>query len=227
VYYPFGEEATAFNQDTERMKFTGHERDLASLAGAGDDLDYMHARHCSPVTGRFLSVDPLYSSQSEHPQSWNKNAYVRDNPLNHRDPDGKCVEDACIGEFLAAGALVDCVVSSAATAYVVGKIHEIIVQWSESKEKDSSNRTEHGEDRAREASEGDTHRQVGDPNRVGQEGRELKDAETGNRVFVRGNKVVITDEEGKIITQFKNSKANTLKRILELFDAVVDMARIG
>jgi hypothetical protein len=33
VYYPFGEEATAFNQDTQRMKFTGHERDLASLAG--------------------------------------------------------------------------------------------------------------------------------------------------------------------------------------------------
>jgi len=39
VYYPFGEEATAFNQDSERMKFTGHERDLASPAGAGDDLD--------------------------------------------------------------------------------------------------------------------------------------------------------------------------------------------
>jgi hypothetical protein len=35
VYYPFGEEATAFNQDTERLKFTGHERDLASLVGAG------------------------------------------------------------------------------------------------------------------------------------------------------------------------------------------------
>ena len=47
VYYPFGEEATAFNQDAERMKFTGHERDLASLGGAGDDLDYMHARHAA------------------------------------------------------------------------------------------------------------------------------------------------------------------------------------
>ncbi|HEX3554177.1 MAG TPA: hypothetical protein VIA62_13205, partial [Thermoanaerobaculia bacterium] len=34
VYYPFGEEASAFNQDAERMKFTGHERDLASPAGA-------------------------------------------------------------------------------------------------------------------------------------------------------------------------------------------------
>jgi tetratricopeptide (TPR) repeat protein len=57
VYYPFGEEATAFNQDTIRTKFTGHERDLGNLGGVGDDLDYMHARHCSPVTGRFLSID--------------------------------------------------------------------------------------------------------------------------------------------------------------------------
>ena len=54
VYYPFGEEATAFNQDVIRVKLTGHERDLGNLAGAGDDLDYMHARHDSPLTGRFL-----------------------------------------------------------------------------------------------------------------------------------------------------------------------------
>jgi hypothetical protein len=43
AYYPFGEEATAFNQDGERMKFTGHERDLANPAGAGDD----ERRYCS------------------------------------------------------------------------------------------------------------------------------------------------------------------------------------
>ena len=35
VYYPFGEEATAYNQDTERMKFTGHERDLAAQRERG------------------------------------------------------------------------------------------------------------------------------------------------------------------------------------------------
>jgi RHS repeat-associated protein len=72
VYYPFGEEATAFNQDTERMKFTGHERDLASPAGAGDDLDYMHARHESPVTGRFLSVDIVKDEVSSEVYCWNK-----------------------------------------------------------------------------------------------------------------------------------------------------------
>ena len=90
VYYPFGEEATAFNQDTERMKFTGHERDLASLAGADDDLDYMHARHCRPVTGRFLSVDPaLESVEPQAPQTWNRYNYVASNPLKYVDPTGE------------------------------------------------------------------------------------------------------------------------------------------
>lgn len=91
VYYPFGEEATAFNQDAEQMKFTGHERDLASLAGAGDDLDYMHARFCSPMTGRFLSVDPKLRSRiaARSPQRWNRYSYGLNNPLKMVDPDGK------------------------------------------------------------------------------------------------------------------------------------------
>ncbi len=89
-YYPYGEEVSAFNQDTERLKFTGHERDLASTTGAGDDLDYMHARHCSPVTGRFLSVDPSGESRKlDKPQSWNRFAYARSNPVTRFDPDGR------------------------------------------------------------------------------------------------------------------------------------------
>ena len=88
VYYPFGEEATAFNQDSERMKFTGHERDLASPGGAGDDLDYMHARHCSPVTGRFLGSDKVASWKAAVPQTWNRFSYALNNPLNRIDLDG-------------------------------------------------------------------------------------------------------------------------------------------
>ncbi|HEX3129810.1 MAG TPA: RHS repeat-associated core domain-containing protein [Thermoanaerobaculia bacterium] len=94
VYYPFGEEATAFNQDTERMKFTGHERDLASLAGAGDDLDYMHERFCSPLTSRFLNVDPL-GGEMASPGSWNRYALVLGNPLKRVDPDGFAEVDVC------------------------------------------------------------------------------------------------------------------------------------
>jgi RHS repeat-associated protein len=90
AYYPFGEEATAFSQDAEQMKFTGHERDLASAAGAGDDLDYMHARHNSPLTGRFVSLDPsLESVDPFSPQSWNRYNYVQNNPLLFVDPTGE------------------------------------------------------------------------------------------------------------------------------------------
>ena len=96
VYYPFGEEATAFNQDTERFKFTGHERDLASSSGAGDDLDYMHARHYSPVTGRFVSVDAEHGSEME-PQSWNRFHYARSSPQRFIDPDGRLSFDTVEG----------------------------------------------------------------------------------------------------------------------------------
>jgi len=87
LYYPFGEEATAFNQDSERMKFTGHERDLNSLLGAGDDLDYMHARFHSPLTARFLSAD-LIGGNPWLGQSWNRYTYVLGNPVNFIDPYG-------------------------------------------------------------------------------------------------------------------------------------------
>jgi RHS repeat-associated protein len=103
VYYPFGEEATAFNQDSERMKFTGHERDLASPAAAGDDLDYMHARHESPVTGRFLSPDPLIGSvRLKSPQSWNRYSYVAGNPLDLVDPNGERPIEPAVRQFLEA-----------------------------------------------------------------------------------------------------------------------------
>jgi RHS repeat-associated protein len=69
------------------MKFTGHERDLASAGGAGDDLDYMHARHASPLAGRFLAADPV-GGNPRNPQSWNRYAYVLDNPLKFTDPYG-------------------------------------------------------------------------------------------------------------------------------------------
>ena len=96
AYYPFGEEATAISQNAERMKFTGHERDLANPDSAADDLDYMHARFYSPLAGRFLRVDPGDSAYPGQPQSWNKYAYVLGNPLKYDDPDGE-VANAVIG----------------------------------------------------------------------------------------------------------------------------------
>ncbi len=109
VYYPYGEEATAFNQDTIREKFTGHERDLGNPGGSGDDLDYMHARHESPLTGRFLGVDPVIDLKQslKQPQSWNRFSYVRGNPLLYTDPSGKCIEDACLIEGAIVAAIAE------------------------------------------------------------------------------------------------------------------------
>ncbi len=88
VYYPYGEEATAFNQDGERLKFTGHERDLASAASPADDLDLMHARFYNPQLGRFTGID-AHPAAPASPQSWNRYAYVSANPLRFIDADGR------------------------------------------------------------------------------------------------------------------------------------------
>jgi RHS repeat-associated protein len=86
-YYPFGEELVS-GLDQERKKFTGHERDFNG-SGVDDDLDYMHARYFAPELGRFLGPDPAASSYTlAIPQSWNRFAYVLNNPLRFFDPNG-------------------------------------------------------------------------------------------------------------------------------------------
>jgi len=78
---PYGEDAPRSTDDGLRIRFTGHERDLNLPTKTTDDLDYMHARHYSFWTGRFLSVDPVQSG-------WSRYAYVSGNPVNLVDPWG-------------------------------------------------------------------------------------------------------------------------------------------
>jgi RHS repeat-associated protein len=87
----------------------------------------------------------------------------------------------------------------------------------EKPESDSGNsgkreKTEHAIERATEAKT-DSSRQVGDVNRVIRDGRNFTDSKTGNNVHVKGDRVVITDRSGKIVSQFKNPRANTQGRI--------------
>lgn len=85
-FYPFGGERTVGNvlDGINHYKFTGKERD------AETGLDYFGARYYANSLGRFESVDPKASSgRSLDPQSWNRYAYARDNPLFYRDPDGR------------------------------------------------------------------------------------------------------------------------------------------
>ncbi|MEM7482386.1 MAG: RHS repeat-associated core domain-containing protein [Acidobacteriota bacterium] len=89
AYYPFGEQVGWEQPSDERMRFTGHERDQHG-PGQLDDLDYMHARYCNPMTGRFLSVDPSQkSARQKMPQTWNRYTYVANNPIKFLDPDGR------------------------------------------------------------------------------------------------------------------------------------------
>lgn len=65
-------------------KFTGKERDSES------GLDNFGARYFASTMGRFVTPDPKpASARLEDPQSWNRYAYTRNNPLKYVDRDGK------------------------------------------------------------------------------------------------------------------------------------------
>jgi RHS repeat-associated protein len=92
-YLPFGEELGAGSlrtvpigysaADATRQKFTQKERDAES------GLDYFLARYYSSAQGRFTSSDPtLLSVNGTNPQTWNRYAYVLNNPLLFVDPLG-------------------------------------------------------------------------------------------------------------------------------------------
>ncbi len=89
-YYPFGANTEDPVPEDQKLQFTGHERD-DNGGGLTGDLDYMHARYYHPMFGRFLSVDPVLGDP-EVPQSWNRFAYVKNNPLSLVDPDGLAPE---------------------------------------------------------------------------------------------------------------------------------------
>lgn len=93
-YLPFGEElfmpvggrsaAQGYTPgDSVRQQFTAKERDVET------GLDYFGARCYASVQGRFTAIDPTMESISgTNPQSWNRYAYVFNNPLRYIDPLG-------------------------------------------------------------------------------------------------------------------------------------------
>jgi RHS repeat-associated protein len=98
-YLPFGEElfggapsqpglggrttTQGYAADSTRQKFTLKERDSET------GLDYSKHRYYASALGRFTTVDPaLGSSSVSYPASWNKYAYVGNNPLRYIDPTG-------------------------------------------------------------------------------------------------------------------------------------------
>lgn len=62
--------------------YTGHVNDPET------NLVYMQARYYDPVTGRFLTTDPV-EPNGGNTFSFNRYAYVDNNPIMHTDPNGK------------------------------------------------------------------------------------------------------------------------------------------
>jgi len=105
-YYPYGATRISTNTGTnESRKYIGQFADQSNL-------DYLNARYMDPGRGQFLSEDPVFLGSPKdqdlsNPQSLNSYSYANDNPIVNKDPNGKCIEDGCIGETVAAIELVD------------------------------------------------------------------------------------------------------------------------
>lgn len=106
-FMPFGEELYAgtanrtvpnkystTGSDNVRKRFTGYEKDTET------GLDFAEARYYDNRYGRFTAVDPLLASgHSADPQSFNRYAYVTNNPIALTDPSGELPEDLMYGWF--------------------------------------------------------------------------------------------------------------------------------
>jgi RHS repeat-associated protein len=91
-YYPYGAEQDYTATCGTNYKFTGYERD------AETGLDYAFARYYNSRLGRFMSGDPLGSSADiSDPQTLNRYAYVRNNPVNLVDPTGLYTYSCLVG----------------------------------------------------------------------------------------------------------------------------------
>ena len=79
TYDPFGVTTITGLSSTNSYQFTGREN-------AGNGLDYYRARYYNSIFGRFISEDPAGFGGGD----LNLYAYVLNNPVNLRDPSGKC-----------------------------------------------------------------------------------------------------------------------------------------
>jgi RHS repeat-associated protein len=79
-YMPFGQKVSG---SADHSKFGGYEHDDAS------GLDYAEQRYYGSTMGRFMSPDPYEkSAHVASPESWNRYAFVGNDPINRTDPHG-------------------------------------------------------------------------------------------------------------------------------------------
>jgi len=81
-YWPYGEEKPSTTTQ-DRDKFATYMRDHTNL-------DYADQRYFTSAMGRFLTPDPYHASAAgNHPETWNRYAYVASDPINNIDPSGE------------------------------------------------------------------------------------------------------------------------------------------
>ena len=98
--FPFGESWYSSGvASPDKFIFTTYERDQDS------GLDYASARFLDSRLGRFCSADPLMGWQDD-PQSWNRYAYVRNDPINVMDPSGKDLFSTLSQVFIEVGLII-------------------------------------------------------------------------------------------------------------------------
>jgi RHS repeat-associated protein len=88
-YTPYG--TTALGTPPNGPGYTGHVNDPET------NLVYMQHRYYDPVTGHFLSVDPV-TPTAANTSNFNRYSYVDDNPIMRIDPDGRtttCNKTTC------------------------------------------------------------------------------------------------------------------------------------
>jgi RHS repeat-associated protein len=81
TYLPYGGTFTGTGTTENTHQYTAKELEAAT------GLYYYGARYHNPSIGRFMSPDPAGADPTD-PQSWNRYAYVLNNPIKYIDPDG-------------------------------------------------------------------------------------------------------------------------------------------
>jgi RHS repeat-associated protein len=96
------------HQHTGREKFGTYFRD------SGTRLDYADQRYYQRIYGRFFTPDPagLKAVNLKNPISWNRYAYVNDDPIDLNDPSGLVVQcdsqGSCVDTGVVTKSVTDC-----------------------------------------------------------------------------------------------------------------------
>jgi len=84
IYSAFGETRFSFGAiPTDRLYTGQYEAEVG--------LYFYNARWYDPYLNHFVQPDTIIPDPS-NPQSWNRYAYVNNNPINYNDPSGHCIE---------------------------------------------------------------------------------------------------------------------------------------